>query len=37
VAHYSERFRETVQDLGESINDAGQQLSEWLRKARDGQ
>jgi Zn-dependent protease with chaperone function len=37
VAHYTERFRETFQDLGESMNDAGQQLSEWLRKARDGQ
>ena len=35
VAHYAERFRDTFKDLGESINDAGQQLSEWLRKTRD--
>lgn len=37
VSHYAERFRDTFQDLGESINDAARQLSEWLRKARDGQ
>lgn len=36
VAHYAERFRDTFKDLGESINDAGQQLSDWLRKTRDG-
>jgi Zn-dependent protease with chaperone function len=36
VAHYSERFRQTFQDLGESINQAGQQLSDWLRRPRDG-
>src|SRR5438874_1656706 len=36
VAHYAERFRDTFRDLGDSINEAGQQLSEWLRKARDG-
>jgi Zn-dependent protease with chaperone function len=35
VAHYAERFRDTFKDLGESINDAGQQLSEWLRKTRE--
>jgi Zn-dependent protease with chaperone function len=35
VAHYAERFRDSFKDLGESINDAGQQLSEWLRKTRD--
>jgi Zn-dependent protease with chaperone function len=35
VAHYAERFRETFKDLGESINDAGQQLSEWLRRVRE--
>jgi Zn-dependent protease with chaperone function len=35
VAHYTQRFRETFQDLGESIGDAGQQLSDWLRKTRE--
>jgi Zn-dependent protease with chaperone function len=34
VSHYAERFRETFRDLGQSIGDAGEQLSEWLRKAR---
>jgi Zn-dependent protease with chaperone function len=34
VAHYAERFRDTFQELGESIDDAGRQLSDWLRKAR---
>jgi Zn-dependent protease with chaperone function len=34
AAHYAERLRETFRDLGDSINEAGQQLSEWLRKAR---
>ena len=29
-------FRDTFRDLGDSISDAGQQLSEWLRRARDG-
>jgi len=36
VAHYAARFRDTFKELGESIEDTGQQLSEWLRKARDG-
>jgi Zn-dependent protease with chaperone function len=36
AAHYAERFRSTFHDLGESLGDAGQQLSEWLRRARDG-
>jgi hypothetical protein len=36
VAHYAERFRETFQDLGESVADAGHELSERLRKAREG-
>lgn len=36
VAHYAERFRDTFKDLGDSVNDAGQQLSEWLRGARNG-
>jgi Zn-dependent protease with chaperone function len=35
VTHYAARFRETFSDLGESIDDAGKQLSEWLRKTRD--
>jgi Zn-dependent protease with chaperone function len=35
VAHYAERFRETFRDLGDSVSDAGQQLSDWLRKTRD--
>jgi Zn-dependent protease with chaperone function len=32
IAHYSERFRATFNELGESIEDAGKQLSDWLRK-----
>jgi Zn-dependent protease with chaperone function len=36
VAHYAERFRDTFKDLGESVSDAGQQLSDWLRSARNG-
>lgn len=35
VAHYAERFRDTFHDLGESINDAGQQLSDWLSRTRE--
>jgi hypothetical protein len=35
ASHYAERFRDTFSDLGESINDAGQQLAEWLRRARE--
>ena len=34
VSHYAERFRDTFRDLGESVEDAGQQLSEWLRNTR---
>jgi len=34
VSHYAERFRDTFRDLGDSIEDAGQQLSDWLRKTR---
>ncbi|HEY2202630.1 MAG TPA: M48 family metallopeptidase, partial [Solirubrobacteraceae bacterium] len=34
VAHYAERFRDTFKELGESIEDTGQQLSDWLRKTR---
>jgi Zn-dependent protease with chaperone function len=37
VAHYSERFREVFREAGESVNDVGQQLSDWLRGARDGE
>jgi Zn-dependent protease with chaperone function len=37
VAHYAERFRDTFKDLGESVSDAGQQLSDWLRNARNGE
>lgn len=36
VAHYSERFKDTFKDLGESIGEAGGQLSDWLRKNREG-
>jgi Zn-dependent protease with chaperone function len=36
VAHYAERFRDTFKDLGESIDQAGQQLGDWLRGVRDG-
>ncbi len=35
VAHYSERFREMFREAGESVNDIGQQLSDWLRRNRD--
>jgi len=34
VAHYVERFRESFRELGSSIEDTGEQLSEWLRRAR---
>jgi Zn-dependent protease with chaperone function len=34
AAHYAERFRTIFRDAGESISDAGQQLTDWLR--RDG-
>ncbi len=37
AAHYAQRFRDTFKDLGDSIGDAGQQLSDWLRKTRDGE
>jgi hypothetical protein len=36
VAHYAERFRTAFSDAGESISQAGQQLSEWLRRQEDG-
>jgi len=31
VAHYAERFKNVFRDAGESINDVGKQLSDWLR------
>jgi len=37
AAHYAQRFRDTFKDLGDSIGDAGQQLSDWLRRTRDGE
>ncbi|TMK26395.1 MAG: M48 family metallopeptidase [Actinobacteria bacterium] len=36
VAHYAERFRDTFKELGDSIDDAGRQLSDWLRNTRRG-
>jgi Zn-dependent protease with chaperone function len=35
VNHYAERFRDTFRDLGDSIEDAGQQISDWLRRTRE--
>ncbi len=35
VSHYARRFRETFSDLGESIGEAGQLLSDWLRQSRE--
>jgi Zn-dependent protease with chaperone function len=35
VSHYAERFRDTFRDLGDSIDDAGRQLSDWLRRTRE--
>jgi Zn-dependent protease with chaperone function len=37
VSHYAERFRDTFKDLGESIEQAGQQVGDWLRGGRDGE
>jgi len=36
VAHYAERFRNTLRDAGESVADLGKQLSDWLRSVGDG-
>jgi hypothetical protein len=36
VGHYAERFRDTFRDLGDSIDEAGQQLGDWLRRTREG-
>lgn len=35
VSHYGERLRSTFTELGDSVQDAAQQLSDWLRRARD--
>jgi len=32
VAHYADRFRAAFSDAGESISQAGKQLSDWLRR-----
>jgi Zn-dependent protease with chaperone function len=37
VSHYGERFRNTLKDLGDSVDDAAQQVSDWLRKSRNGE
>ena len=36
VSHYAERFKNVFRDAGESINDVGQQLSDWLRGNGEG-
>jgi Zn-dependent protease with chaperone function len=36
VSHYAERFKNVFRDAGESINDAGKQLSDWLRGSGGG-
>ena len=35
VAHYAERFKNVFRDAGESINDVGKQVSDWLRGSDD--
>lgn len=37
VAHYAERFKNVFRDAGDSINDVGKQLSDWLRGSGDGE
>ena len=37
VSHYGERLRSSFRELGDSVDDAAQQLSDWLRRARDGE
>ena len=34
VSHYGERLRKTFSELGDSVEDAAQQLSDWLRSSR---
>jgi Zn-dependent protease with chaperone function len=36
VAHYAERFRDTFKEVADSIEEAGTQLSDWLRRKRQG-
>jgi hypothetical protein len=33
ATHYAERFKETFKDAGESIEDAGKKLAEWLKRS----
>jgi Zn-dependent protease with chaperone function len=35
VSHYGERLRSTFSELGDSVEEAAQQLSEWLRRTRE--
>jgi Zn-dependent protease with chaperone function len=35
MAHYGDRIKGVFQDVGTSVADVGEQLSEWLRKRRD--
>ena len=34
VAYYTERFRNMFRDAGESVNEIGQQVNDWLRRRR---
>lgn len=35
VSFYSDRFKDAFKDAGETIGQGGQQLADWLRKAKD--
>jgi Zn-dependent protease with chaperone function len=35
VSFYSDRFKEAFRDAGETLGQGGQQLADWLRKAKD--
>jgi Zn-dependent protease with chaperone function len=35
ASHYSERFKDLFREAGEHVNNAGQQLSDWLRNLQD--
>ncbi len=35
VSFYSDRFKDAFRDAGETIGQGGQQLADWLRKAKD--
>jgi Zn-dependent protease with chaperone function len=37
AAHYAERFRDTFKELADSVEDAGRQLTDWLRRGRGGE